>query len=188
MVATNIETYRRVATLHDGARILLRLMIQDDADALIQLYASAQPEDLRTVRDDVKNPDVVRAWADNLDYKRVLPLLALSGDRVVGNVTLHRRAGPYIHIGEMRIFLARDFRGRGLGTEMLKTQVDLARKEGLHWLQAEIFASQPKVIKAFERFGFERRCVFEDYFMLPDGQTEDVAILMVRLLKRTNEF
>ena len=71
---------------------------------------------------------------------------------------------------------------------MLKTLIDLARREGLHWLQAEVFASRPKVIRAFEALGFEQRCVLEDYFMLPDGQTEDVVILMLRLLKRTGAF
>jgi L-amino acid N-acyltransferase YncA len=151
-------------------------------------YAAAQPEDLRAVRDNVTDPEVVRTWVADLDYSRVLPLVAVINERIAGNATLHRRGGPYHHIGEVRIFLAKDYRGRGLGTEMLKTLVELARKEGLHWLQAEVFASQPKVIRAFETVGFDRQCVFIDYFMLPDGHTEDVAILLMRLLKRTDAF
>ena len=50
----------------------------------------------------------------------------------------------------------------------------LARKEGLHWLQAEVFASQPKVIRAFETVGFERQCVFIDYFIF-GGQGSNFA-------------
>jgi len=188
MALTTLETYRQIVTLADGARMLLRPMVQDDCERLIELYRAAQPEDLRTLRDNVKDPDVVRAWVEALDYNRVLPLLAVIEDRVVGNATLHRRDRPYSHIGEVRIFLSKDFRGRGLGTEMLKTLMDLARREGLHWLQAEVFASQPKVIRAFEGLNFERQCVLEDYFMLPDGQTEDVVVLLARLLKRTHEF
>ena len=183
-----IETYRHIVTLKDGARILLRPLTADDEGELIKMYASLQPEDLRSVRDDVTDPEVVRAWVADLDYSRVLPLLAIINDRVVGNATLHRRGGPYQHIGEVRIYLASDYRGRGLGTEMLKTLTELARREGLHWLQAEVFASQPKVIRAFEGLGFERQCVLEDYFMLPDGQTEDVVILLMRLLERGDVF
>ncbi len=188
MVKVVSETFRRLVTLEDGARLLLRPLTAEDREGLVALYASAQPEDVRSLRDDVTDPQVVRGWVDTLDYSRVLPLLALMGERIVGNATLHRRGGPYRHVGEVRIFLAKDYRGRGLGTEMLKTLVDLARKEGLHWLQAEVFASQPKVIRAFESMGFEQRCVLEDYFMLPDGQTEDVVILLMRLLKRTDAF
>jgi L-amino acid N-acyltransferase YncA len=184
----SITSYRRLVTLKDGARVLIRPMTANDSEGLIELYASAQPDDLRSVRDDVSDPNVVRAWADELDYSRVLPLLALANERTVGNATLHRRGGPYRHIGEVRIFLARDFRGRGLGTEVLNTLIELARKEGLHWLQAEVLASQPKVVRAFETLGFKQRCVLEDYFMLPDGQTEDIVILMMRLLERVGEF
>ncbi|HEC22602.1 MAG TPA: GNAT family N-acetyltransferase [Chloroflexi bacterium] len=187
-MATVIETYRHLVTLADGARLLLRPLTADDRDGLIELYASASPEDLRSLRHDVTDPEVIRTWVDELDYNRVLPLLAVINGRIVGNATLHRGEGPYRHIGEVRIFLAKDFRGRGLGTEMLKTLIELARKEGLHWLRAEVFASQPKVIRAFEGLGFERRCVLEDYFMLPDGQTEDVVVLLMRLLRRVGEF
>jgi L-amino acid N-acyltransferase YncA len=188
MVKAISETYRRIVTLGDGARILLRPLTAEDGEGLIQLYASARPEDLRPLRDDVTDPNVVQTWVDKLDYSRVLPLLALINDQIIGNATLHLGSGPYRYTGEIRIFLTRDFRGRGLGTEMLKTLIELARKGGLHWLRAEVFASQPKVIRAFEGLGFERQCVFEDYFMLSDGQTEDVVILHMRLLKRTDEF
>ena len=102
------------------------------------------------LRHDVTDPAVIQGWVENLDYARVLPLLAVINNQIVGNATLHRKGGPYRHIGEVRIYLAKDYRGRGLGTEMIKTLIDLARKEGLHQLRAEVFASQPKVIRAFE--------------------------------------
>ncbi len=182
------ETYRHVVTLADRARILLRPLTTNDEQALIQLYSQAQPEDLRSLRDDVADPTVVQSWVRKLDYKRVLPLVALINGDIVGNATLHHRTGPYHHIGEVRIFLAKDYRGRGLGSKMLSTLVDLARKEGLHWLTAEVFASKPKVIRAFETLGFENRCMLEDYFMLPDGRTEDVVVLLMRLLRPTGGF
>jgi L-amino acid N-acyltransferase YncA len=188
MVSTISETYRHVVNLRDGARILLRPMVADDVGGLNQMYAQASPEDLRALRHNVSDPEVIRQWADNLDYNRVLPVLAVINNQIVGNATLHRKGGPYRHLGEIRIYLAKDFRGRGLGTEMIKTLIDLARKEGLHQLRAEVFASRPKVVRAFAGLGFERRCVLEDYFMLSDSQTEDIVLMLMRLLKRVDEF
>lgn len=188
MSISAIETFRRLVTLEDGARLLLRPLLANDADSLIKLYASASPEDLRALRDNVTDPVLVRSWVEQLDYMRVLPLLAILNERIVGNATLHRRSGPHQHVGEVRIFLTQDFRGRGLGTEMLKTLIELARKEGLYWIQAEVFASQPKVIRAFEGLGFVRQCTLENYFMLPNGQFEDIVMLLLQLLKRTGEF
>ena len=188
MVSAITETYRHVINLRDGARVLLRPAVAADVEGLIQMYSQASPEDLRTLRDNVSDPDVIRYWVENLDYSRVLPILAVVNNQIVGNATLHRKGGPDRHVGEVRIYLAKDYRGRGLGTEMIKTLIDLARKEGLHQLRAEVFASSPKVVRAFEGLGFERRCVLEDYFMLADSQTEDIVLMLMRLLKRVDEF
>lgn len=186
---SNLETYRRLITLKDGARLLLRPLTAGDGDKLTELYTSAQPEDWQVLRHNMEDLSAVRAWIDELDYHRVLPLGALINDRIVGSVTLHRQTdSPYRHIGEVRIFLAKDFRGRALGTEMLKTMIELARKEGLHMLRGEVLVRQAKFIKALQALGFEQQCVLEDYYMLPDGQTEDVAILLMRLLKQGDEF
>ena len=188
MLPDQIKNYRDVATLKDGVNVLLRPMTAEDKQGLVDLFAPISEEDLRYLRDNVKDPTLVESWCDSLDYSRVLPLLALVKDRVVGEATLHFRSGPKRHLGEVRIFLAKDFRRRGLGTRMLNKLIELARKQDLHILVAEIVADQSKVIKAFQNLGFELRCTFEDYFMLPDGDTRDVAVLMLCLRPTVDEF
>jgi L-amino acid N-acyltransferase YncA len=182
------ETYRQLLNLQGGVRVLLRPLVAEDEEALIALFAAVQPEDLRSMRHAVTDPQVVHKWIEDLNYGRVLPLLAVVNDRIVGQATLHRQQGPFQHIGEVRIYLAKDYRSRGLGSEMMKTLIDMARRMDLHWLHAEVFASKPKVVRAFERLGFHQLCTLEDNFMLPDGHTEDIVILRMRLLERTDEF
>ena len=183
-----IENYRNVVTLKGGVRALLRPMTAVDEQELINLFAPTSNEDLRYLRDNVRDPDVVRGWCETLDYSRVLPLVALVNERIVGEATLHFRDGPKRHVGELRIFMAKDYRRRGLGTKMLETLIDLARKQDLHILVAEIVADQSKVIKAFKNLGFKLCVVCEDYFMLPDGDTRDVAMLMLPLRTSLDEF
>ncbi len=188
MLPDQIKNYRDVVTLKDGVNVLLRPMTAEDEQGLIDLFSPISEEDLRFLRDNVRDPAVILDWCENLDYTRVLPLLALVKDRVVGEATLHFRSGPKRHLGEVRIFLAKDFRRRGLGSKMLNKLIELARKQDLYMLIAEIVADQSKVIKAFQNLGFELRCTFEDYFMLPDGDTRDVAVLMVCLRPTVDEF
>jgi L-amino acid N-acyltransferase YncA len=188
MPTSTIETYRHLMTLKDNARLLIRPLTIADRKGLVELYASAQPDDLRTLRHDVTNPELVNTWVDELDYKKVLPVLALVDQRIIGNATLHRQSSPYQHTAEVRIFLSKDYRGRGLGTELLNAIIELARKEGLYWLEAEVPASQPKFVRALESLGFDAQCTFEDYFMLRDGRTEDVVFLRMRLLERGDRF
>ncbi|MCK4977144.1 MAG: GNAT family N-acetyltransferase [Anaerolineales bacterium] len=188
MLPDQIKNYRDIVTLKDGVNVLLRPMTLEDEERLVELFAPISEEDLRYVRNNVKDPAVIKGWCEDLDYTRVLPLLALVKDRVVGEATLHFRTGPKRHLGEVRIFLAKDFRRRGLGSKMLNKLIELARKQDLYTLVAEIVADQSKVIKAFQNLGFELRCTYDDYFILPDGDTRDVAILMFRLRPTVDEF
>jgi L-amino acid N-acyltransferase YncA len=188
MLTEQVSTYRNLITLKDGARVLLRLLTPDDCGRLVELFSAVSPEDAKYLRDPVSNPEIVRQWVDQLDYARVMPLMAVAQDRIVGDATLHFRKGPARHLGEVRIFLARDFRRRGLGTHMLRAIVELARRAGLHLLVAEIVADQVKVIKAFQSIGFQFQCAFEDAYMFPDGETTDITTLTMRLLPREEEF
>lgn len=188
MMIEQATTYRNLITLKDGARVLLRPLTRDDRKQLIEMFAPVSPDDSKYLRDPITDPETVGRWVDELDYRRVIPLVAIVQDRIVGDATLHLRKGPARHMGEVRIFLTKDFRRRGLGAQMLRALIDLARKAGLHMLVAEIVADQTKVIKAFRNVGFELQCSFEDYFMFPDGETADVAILAMRLTPREEEF
>ena len=188
MPAEYITTYRNLITLKDGARVLLRPLTPDDRSRLIDMFAPIPAEDARYLRDPVTNAETVGRWVDEVDYTRVLPLVAVVQERLVGDATLHFRAGPQRHIGEVRIFLTKDFRRRGLGTHMLRALIDLARKAGLHLLVAEVVADQTKVIKAFQSVGFQIQCKYEDAFMFPDGETTDTMMLTMRLIPREEEF
>ena len=181
-------TYRNLITLKDGARVLLRPLTPDDRSRLVEMFAPVSPDDAKYLRDPVTDAETVGRWVDELDYARILPLVAAVQDRIVGDATLHFRKGPARHTGEVRIFLAKDFRRRGLGAHMLRSLVELARKAGLHRLAAEVVADQVKVIKAFQSVGFQIQCSLEDAFMLPDGETMDTVILAMRLIPREEEF
>lgn len=183
-----INSYRSLVTLKDGVRVLLRPMVSGDEQELINLFAPISNEDLRYLNHNVRDPAVVQGWCQTLNYHRVLPLVALVNERIVGEATLHFRDGPNRHVGELRIFMAKDFRRRGLGTKMLQTLIELARKQDLHTLVAKIVADQSKVIKAFKNLGFGQCAVFDDYFMLPDGDTRDVAVLILPLRPSVGEF
>ena len=183
-----LAKYRNLVTLPDGTRALLRPLMASDREALVEMFAHASEEDRRYLRDDVTDRELVASWADNLDYRKVFPLVAVVNDRLVGDATLHFRKGPHRHQAEVRIYLAREVRRRGLGTRMLRALIDIARNLGLHQLVAEIVTDQAPVIKAFQELGFQQQCVLSDYFMLQDGSTRDVALMILHLVRHREEF
>ncbi|HSR21053.1 MAG TPA: GNAT family N-acetyltransferase [Anaerolineales bacterium] len=188
MLPEHIKGLREMITLKDGAYVLLRPMVAKDFQRLMEFYAAVGQEDLRYFRDYVKEPGVVQAWCDNLDYSRVLPILALLKERVVGSASLHFNERSKRHVAEIRLFLAKDFRKRGLGMKMSRTLIELARKQGMSILVAEVVSEKTEVVKAFESLGFRQKATLDDYFMLPDGETRDVVLLSLTLSPRTDEF
>ncbi len=180
--------YRQLVTLRDGARVLLRPLTPGDRQSLIDLFAVISEDERRYFRTNVKNPEVVGSWVDNLDYDRVLPIIAVIGDRIVGDATLHFHDGPYRHIGEIRIFLAKDFRHRGLGVRMLNALIELAKRRNLYIIEVEVVNDQPQIIRAFQNVGFVLKSVSQEYFMLPDGELRDLTHLVLRLRRQdTNQ-
>ncbi len=188
MLPDQIKSFREMVTLKDGTYVLIRPMVKEDRGHLDELFAAVAEDDMRYFREDIKDSQLLQSWCDNLDYNKVLPLLALVKDRAVGNCSLHFRKGPKRHIGEVRVFLARDFRKRGLGMKMIRLLVDFARRQGLTQLIAEVIADKTKVVRAFEQVGFVPRCTLEDYFMFPDGDCSDVVIMTMPLKPGADEF
>jgi RimJ/RimL family protein N-acetyltransferase len=186
--AEQLVSYRHLITLPDGMRVLLRPLASRDRDALVALFSSLPGEETQYFRSKVSNPELVASWAEQPDYTRIFPLIASVGERLVGNSTLHLGSGYTRHVAEIRIFLDRAFRRRGIGSAMIKAQIEVARKLGLHQLIAEIVETRPQVIHAFERLGFERQFVWRDLFMTPEGDTLDMVVLANHLRRPTEDF
>ena len=178
----NFAVHRKFVTLSTGRRVLLRPLLEEDHKRLYGLFADAPQEDTEFLKDDVKDPLVVERWVSNINYEKVLPLVAYFEDRIVGDCTLHRGRSTTRHVGEIRIFLARDFRGIGLGSKMIEETFEIAKKLSLKFLTAEVILDHVGVIKAFRRLGFELRCTLDDYYMRRDGTTYDVALMVKRLV------
>jgi phosphinothricin acetyltransferase len=103
------------------------------------------------------------------------------GDRIVGVGSLTFFEGSAKHRGEVRIFLSKDFRRRGLGTKMTQALIEYAKRKNLYLLEVQVVRDLTNDIKAMQKVGFEHVSTVEDYFMLPDGEPRDVVIMILRL-------
>ncbi len=188
MVTKEDLFFRQVVTLRDGARVLLRPLVPDDRQALVDFFTPVPMEERRYMRHNINDPAVVASWAENPNYESIFPLVAVVGERIVGNGTLHFGEGHSSHRAEMRIFLAKDFRRRGLGNKLIQALIEHARRRSIYLLEVQIISDHVDVIKAMSKAGFETVCSYEDYFLLPDGELRDVVHMILRLRTTTDEF
>src|SRR5512136_159288 len=183
-----LATYRRLVTLNDGLRVLIRPLTKADKEQLLKLFADAPQDDLDYFRSDASDPKMVASWCDELDYSEVFPLVAVVNDEIIGDATLHIGSGYNRHVGWVRLYLHHEYRRRGVGGLMLSGLIDIARKIGLQQLVAEVVMNQVQVIKAFQNLGFKQEFTFRDYFMTPQGETLDVALLILRIVENPTTF
>lgn len=174
-----LDRYPREIRLRDGAQLTMRPMVPEDADRLWEFFRRIPPEDRMHFREDVSRKEVVERWAEHLDYAKVLPILSLERDSVVGDATLHRHGTGWMQrVGTIRIQIAPEFRQRGLGTAMIREMRHLGEKAALRNLVAEAIEEQQAAIRAFEKMGFDRVAVFRNFVNDQKGRMHNLVVLV----------
>lgn len=175
----HLDDYPKEITLKDGTVLILRPMVREDEEGLLEFFAGIPEKERLYLRNDVINPEVVRQWTAALDYDRVLPILAVTEDgRIVGNATLH--SGEYSwnrHLGNIRLTVLPEFRGKGLARTLIGEVFAHALTTDLQKIVSEIVLLQEDVRMAFNQLGFKTEAVLKEHHLDPRGVKHDVIIL-----------
>ncbi len=103
--------------------------------------------------DEVEIDDAVNRWVGFSRYH--CSITALMDSEPCGLSTLYLQ--PYkklAHQCEFGIIMAPELRGQGIGTQLLLTLIDLAKKQfKIELLHLQVYAENP-AIRLYERFGF----------------------------------
>jgi RimJ/RimL family protein N-acetyltransferase len=82
------------------------------------------------------------------------------------------------HLGNIRLVVAKDYQGKGLGTLLINEIVELAGEFGLEKLVAEIHFQAAKALAAFKKAGFSVKAVFEDLVKDLQGRNCDLVVMV----------
>ena len=179
-----VKHYPKYEKLRDGTEVVVRLMVKEDQGALSEFFQKVPQEDRLFLRDDVADPATIRAWVDGLNYDRVLPVLALSDGKVIGDATLHRRERGWArHIGRVRLVIDPDYREKGLGTLLIRELVEIAKGLKLERLVVELMGTQQAALSAFRHLGFERVAVLHQHVKDQRGRPQDLVIMIHDLME-----
>ena len=81
------------------------------------------------------------------------------------------------HVGEVRLVVDPDHRGRGLGRRLARQAVLDAVDMGLKKLVVEVIADQAALIAMFRGLGFEPEALLTDHVRDRSGQMRDLIVL-----------
>ena len=175
----NLDAYPKEVGLKGGKAVQIRPLQNDDFDRLFAFFQALAPEDRIYLRHDVSDPKLVRKWTSEINLNYVIPLVALDGDTIVGDGTLHITTHGWMqHVGHIRLVVARSHQRLGLGTLLARELVGLAEIHGLEKLQGHVIESNASAVKMFERVGFEKVVVLADLVKDQNGRDQNLAIMI----------
>jgi len=175
------DRFPQEALLRDGRRVLLRLFTENDTAALYDFFQRLPEGVRRFAWDRIDSRALVESWGRELDYAKVLPILAFDGTRVVADATLHRREGsPLRLVGRVKWLLDPAWRGVGLGTVLINKFIDIARSNGLRHLTCMLISDlEDDAVKTLHDLGFDGYTI-PGYGTDPDGAQHD----MIKMVKK----
>jgi GNAT superfamily N-acetyltransferase len=174
--------YPQEMILRDGRKVLLRPFTEKDADALFAFFQSLPVSYRRFAWDSIDHRSTIDQWAREIDYSKALPILALDGNRIVADATMHRRkGGPLRLIGRIKWMIDPAWRGAGLGTLLVNHFIDVARDNGLRHLNAMLISDlEADAVTTLKNLGF-KDYVMPGYGTDPDGDQHDMTKLVLKL-------
>ena len=176
------DRFPQEAFLRDGSRLLVRPFSAADTGALWTFFHGL-PEDVRRFAwDRIDNRALIEQWGVELDYDRVLPLIATDGHRIVADATLHRRKGsPLRLVGRIKWLMDPKYRGQGLGTLLVNDFIRIARHDGLRHLTCMLVADfEADAVRTLTSLGFDSYLI-PGYGTDPDGNQHDMVKMVLKL-------
>jgi hypothetical protein len=115
-----MDEYPKEISLKSGQNLTIRLLKEDDIEALVQFFQELPEEDRMYLRSDVmKRENIVRRFG-TLNYDQVYPVIALDRDRIVAIGNLWRAEFGWMrNLGEIRVVVAKDYQSPSSGSQGL---------------------------------------------------------------------
>jgi RimJ/RimL family protein N-acetyltransferase len=114
-------------------------------------------------------PIDVDKHAARLDLDRTF--VAVAAVEVVGRIFVIESGFGF---GEIGMFVAAEWRGRGVGTALVAAAIDWAKARGLHKLTLSVFPHNEAAIALYQKFGFVEEGLHPKHMRRASGELWDL--------------
>ena len=147
------------------------------SEAMRRFATSLTQEDRNFLKEDASDPATLDRWAQPNDVDR---FVALRDGAVVGYLGIHPLGGWSSHVSEVRVLVAPEARGEGLGQRLVQTAVAVAVTQGKEKLIVDVVADQEGTIGMLQANGFVPEALLADHVRDRQGELRDLMVLSCR--------
>jgi L-amino acid N-acyltransferase YncA len=171
------DRYPRTAELHD-LTITLRQMTADDKDKFVAFGNGLSEHDRLFLQRDITQSAIVTKWLAEMDDRGIVAIMALADDTMVGYGMVVPSTEIWSkHVAEIRIAVAPQARGKGLGRFLAQEAFAVALACDVEKMMARMTPDQKGAVAAFEGLGFRAEGLLRDHMIDQDGNRHDLLIM-----------
>jgi acetyltransferase len=167
--------YEKTLPLRGGGEYTIRPIHPDDATMLKKLVSELSPQSryFRFVSSMAELPPAMLARFTLIDYDREMALVAVIKERTAdaeGEITETERivgvsryvTNPDQSSCEFALVVADDFNGKGLGSRLMESIMDVAREKGLSEIEGLVLANNTGMLKLMRGLGYQVKSYQDD--------------------------
>jgi RimJ/RimL family protein N-acetyltransferase len=152
----------------------------DDVPAMVDLHVRVAAEGVWIGTEPPVDTDrFTRTFTEAIQLDNQLRLVAVDGERVVGNLSLSPTSPGIMYLG---MTIDAEYRGRGIGTAMMAPAIEWARAHhGIHKVELEVWPHNAAGMALYRKVGFEVEGRRRRHYRRRNGELWD-AVLMALVL------
>ncbi len=153
-----------------------------DAEAICQIYNEGIEDRVATLESELRTPEERRQWLAARGQRHPVIVAKTADGTVVGwgSLNAFNARQAYRFVADFSIYVERDWRGKGVGSVMLKRLIELGCEHGYHKLVLSAFPTNDGGMALYTKLGFRTVGVYKEQGQL-DGRWVD-TIIMEKLL------
>ena len=158
--------------------VTLRMMAPADGPIMLDFAQQLPYHDLLFLRRDITRQEGIDKWVRDIESGAIHSIIAESPTRVLGYSTLHRNDHEWSqHVAELRVMVAPQARGSGLGRLLTREAFSLAMAIDVEKVVARMTLDQTGARTVFEELGFRPEALLKDEVKDRSGKKHDVLFL-----------
>lgn len=169
---------RKVETLKDGTKVVIRNLHLDDLDKLMKFYRALPYDDRVYLKVDVTKRNIVKQRMHLMEEGRAFRIVALHEGEIIGDGMFEISQEEWRkHQGEIRVIVARDFQRKGLGMIMMGELHSLAMNKGVDKVVVRMMKPQIGARNICKKLGFHEETIIPNYVWDQAGEPQDLVIM-----------
>jgi len=167
--------FEKVMPMRGGGEYTIRPIHPDDAEMLRRLVRELSPQSryFRFISSMAELPPPMLARFTLIDYDREMALIAILKERKADEdgeiVETERIIGVSRYVTnpdqsscEFALVVADDFNGKGLGSRLMESIMDVAREKGLSEIEGLVLANNAGMLRLMRGLGYEVKAYADD--------------------------